>query len=290
MNYEIFTDTSSNLTDEIIKKYNIKIVSLQVIVDGKAERSYVDGQKSDLQRYYGLLREKTHQITTSCANEFDFEEAFEKTLKEGKDILYVGFSSGLSETYQNAEKAALKLQSIYVDRQIITIDTLAASLGEGMLVLHACENREKGMTLIENGIWLEENKLKMAHLFTVDSLYWLHKGGRVSKLSFIIGDLAGIKPVLHQDDNGKLVPTGKVLSRKKSLIVLARRLSELIVDPENQYVAISHGDCIEDVEFLKNEVLKLIKVKGFIVNYVDPTIGAHSGPGTIAIFAMCTNR
>ncbi len=289
MSFEIFTDSSANLSDEIIAKYNLNIVSLVFRVDGEEYVSYEKGKVTDLQQYYIMLREKK-LITTSCCNASEFIRAFEEKLEKGIDILYVGFSSGISATYQSGLLAIEELKEKYPDRKIISVDTLAASLGEGLLVYHACMLKEEGKSIEEIAGWLESNKLNLAHWFTVDDLFYLYRGGRVSKSSYVIGNFAKIKPILHVDNAGKLIPMAKVIGRKKSLIHLAERLAESIINPEEQIVTISHGDCLEDVEFLIKKIKEKVTVKEFVVNIIDPVVGAHSGPGTVALFFMAKNR
>ncbi len=291
MNYEIFTDSSANLTDEMIGKLNLNMVSLVYFMEGEQQFSYIKGRDNDqdLKNVYTSLREKK-EITTSCINQTVFEEAFEPTLKQGKDILYIGFSSGLSATYQSSVLAAKALMEKYPERKIITVDTRAASLGQGLLVYYACLEKEKGKTMEEVESWLENNKFHLAHWFTVEDLYWLFKGGRVSKTAYLIGNFAKIKPVLHMDNDGHLIPMEKVIGRKKSLITLADKVAKTIVNPEEQMIFISHGDCQEDVDYLIEKVKERITVKGFYTNYVDSVIGSHSGPGTMAIFCLATER
>lgn len=289
MNYELFTDSSANLPDEIIDKYKLNIISLITIVDGKENLSYVKGEKTDLRKYYDVLRDKK-TITTSCINEAAFIDHFEHNLKEGKDLLYIGFSSGLSATFSGAASAVEVLAKKYPERKIYAVDTRGASLGEGLLVYYACEMQKDGKSIEEVRDWLENNKFHLAHWFTVEDLYWLFKGGRVSATSYWVANLAKIKPVLHMDNDGHLIPVKKVLGRKHSLMAIVEKVVETIVNPEEQMIFISHGDCIEDAQLVADKISEKIKVKGFLYNYVDPVIGAHSGPGTIAVFFLATER
>lgn len=289
MNFEIFTDSSANLTDELIDKNNINVVSLVFIVDGKEYISYTKGGDNDLKKFYIMLRKKS-SLSTSCVNEQTFIDAFEPTLKQGKDILYIGFSSALSGTYSAAHNAIETLRPKYPERKMMDIDTLGASLGEGLLVLYAAKYREEGQSIEQVHKWLEDNKLKLCHYFTVDDLFFLFRGGRVKSSSYLVANLVNIKPIMHMDDYGRLVATGKVIGRTKSLNTIANMVVKDIVEPEKQLICITHGDCIEDVEFLKKKILEKIKVKDIVVNYVDPVVGAHSGPGTIAIFFLGNKR
>lgn len=287
--YRIVTDSSANLTDELIDKYDIGIASLVFYSGNKEFTSYVKGVKTDLKQVYDMLRKKD-ALTTSCVNEATFIEVFEPTLQEGLDILYIGFSSALSATYISGEKAAAALRKKYPERKIITVNTLGASLGEGLLVLYAARMKEAGASMKEVQNWLEQNRLKLCHYFTVDDLFFLFRGGRVKKTSYLIANLVNIKPIMHMDDYGRLIPIGKVMGRKKSLNTIAEMVIRDIVDPEDQTICVSHGDCIEDVEYLKEKIEEKIKVKEWVINYVDPVVGAHSGPGTVAIFFLGNHR
>lgn len=287
--YRIVTDSSANLTDELIDKYDIGIASLVFYSGNKEFTSYVKGVKTDLKQFYDMLRKKD-ALTTSCVNEATFIEVFEPTLQEGLDILYIGFSSALSATYISGEKAATALRKKYPERKIITVNTLGASLGEGLLVLYAARMKEAGASMKEVQNWLEQNRLKLCHYFTVDDLFFLFRGGRVKKTSYLIANLVNIKPIMHMDDYGRLIPIGKVMGRKKSLNTIAEMVIRDIVDPEDQTICVSHGDCIEDVEYLKEKIEEKIKVKEWVINYVDPVVGAHSGPGTVAIFFLGNHR
>lgn len=289
MSYVIYSDSSCNLTDDMIEKLELSIVSLVYIANGTEIVSYVKGENNDLEPFYKKLRDKM-DITTSCVNEETFYDAFKLTCEKGEDILYIGFSSSLSATYQSGENALKRLREEFPERKLISVDTLSGSLGEGLLVCNACTKRQEGETIDEVAQWVEDNKLKVAHWFTVEDLYWLFKGGRITKTTMWVANLTKIKPILNIDNSGHLVPVSKAIGRKRSLIELANHVVKTIVDPENQIVYISHGDCIEDVEFLKKKINDKIKVKGYYENYVDPVLGAHSGPGTMAVFFFADHR
>ena len=289
MQYEIFTDSSANLTNELIDKYDINIISLIFISQNKEYLSYVKNADNDLKKFYDMLRNK-EELSTSCANTNTFIEAFEPVLKQGKDLIYIGFSSALSGTYCAGEQAAESLKKLYPKRKILYLNTLAASLGEGLLVLYAARMREAGKTLDEVYSWLEENRLKVCHYFTVDDLFFLFRGGRVKKSNYLIANIISLKPIMHMDDFGRLIPLYKVIGRRKSISCLADMVIKNIVEPEKQTVCISHGDCINDVNVLIEKINSVITVKEWIINYVDPVVGAHSGPGTIAIFFLGEKR
>ncbi len=283
--FEIVTDSSANLTDELIDKYGIHIIPLVYIVNGEEKLSYVKGEKTDLKKYYGMMREKV-PMTTSCASRENCERVFREILDAGNDLLYIGFSSALSATFDNAKATLDELKISYPDRKIYYVDSLGASMGQGRLVTYACERRENGESAEEVRTWVQDNRNKLVHLFTVDSLSYLYRGGRVKKSAYLLATTLNIKPVMHVDDEGRLIPIGKVFGRKTSLTDIAKRAAELIVEPENQTIYISHGDCIDDAEYLIAEIKKRVPVKDVVVNYVDLVVGTHSGPGTVALFFL----
>ena len=290
MSFAIVTDSSCNLPNEIIDKYDLHIVSLVFMVEGKPYQSYVKGEENDLKRFYTMMRNK-NQITTSCANEAACTAVIEPLLKSGQDVLFIGFSSALSGTYQEGAKACEKLRKAYPDRKIIAVDSLCASLGEGLLVTYACQWREKGFDIDATAEWLEDNKLKLCHWFTVDDLMHLHRGGRVSKASAIFGSLLGIKPVLHVDDEGHLILMSKSRGRQGAMEALAAKMKETVNDDvSDQMILISHGDCLEDAEKLKAIVQQVTGARHFMLHTIGTVIGSHSGPGTLALFFLGKHR
>ena len=289
MSFAIVTDSSCNLPNEIIDKYDLHIVSLVFMVEGKPYQSYVKGEENDLKRFYTMMRNK-NQITTSCANEAACTAVIEPLLKSRQDVLFIGFSSALSGTYQEGAKACEKLRKAYPDRKIIAVDSLCASLGEGLLVTYACQWREKGFDIDATAEWLEDNKLKLCHWFTVDDLFFLKRGGRVSAATAVLGTMMRIKPVMHVDDQGRLINVAKARGRKASLDALVDHMEQTAFTPENQTIYISHGDCIEDAEYVADQCRKRLHVKDVLIHYVDPVIGAHSGPGTLALFFLGEHR
>ena len=224
-------------------------------------------------------------------NAFEFTSFVEPFLAAGEDVLHVAFSSGLSGTYASCASAAEELRAKYPDRQLVVVDTLAASLGEGLLVYYADENRKAGMSLTDNAQWLEQHKLNLCHWFTVDDLMHLHRGGRVSKTSAILGSVIGIKPILHVDDEGHLILVGKTRGRQSSLAALVKKMKETALDNvKDQTIFISHGDCLADAERLQSMVENELGCRTFLINYVGTVIGSHSGPGTLALFFMGDHR
>ncbi|MBE7021889.1 MAG: DegV family protein [Ruminococcaceae bacterium] len=289
MSYVILTDSSANLTDELIEQCGVAIISFTFHVGDKELKSYVKGQATDLKQFYSMMRNKEH-ITTSLVSPEAFTEFFEPFLKEGQDILYLGFSSGLSGTYQSSTIAADSLKEKYPERKIITVDSLCACLGQGLLVYHATELKAEGKSIEEVAQWLTDNRLRMCHWFTCDDLFFLKRGGRISSTSAVFGSLLQVKPVMHMDDDGKLAVVEKARGRKQSLQALVKHMEETVENPEEQMIYIAHGDCEEDAEYVRRLILEKFSVKGTLMNCIDPVVGAHSGPGTLAIFYLGKNR
>lgn len=290
MAFAMVTDSSSNLTEELIDQLDLHILPLTFMVDGQEFQSYLKGEKTDLSQFYTMMREGK-VITTSLPNLKASRELIEGLLKEGQDVLYLGFSSGLSGTYQAIDLLLSELADQYPDRTVMSVDTLAASLGEGLLVYYAARKRDEGASLQEVRDWVEDNKLHLAHWFTVDDLMFLFRGGRVSRTSAWAGTLLNIKPVMHVDDEGHLIPLEKVRGRKKSLKALVDHMEQTATAPvAEQTVFITHGDCLEDAEYVAGLVRERFGVTDIVINYVDPVIGAHSGPGTMALFFLASER
>ena len=288
-NYVIVTDSTANLTVDMIEKYQLEVLSLNYYVDGKEIKGYEKGKAQDLAAFYHMMREQK-EITTSLPSMEEAEGVFESILKNGKDVLYIGFSSGLSGTFQAASLVADQMQEKYPDRKVISIDSLAAALGQGLLVYYAVQNREKGMSLEENAQWVREHIQNLCHWFTVDDLLFLKRGGRISAATAVVGSVLSIKPVLHVDSEGHLIAKGKVRGRKKALDSLVQHMEETVTDPKEQLVCISHGDCLEDAEYVAKKIQEKFEVKEVMIHILDPVIGAHAGPGTVALFYLGTER
>ncbi|MBQ5590847.1 MAG: DegV family protein [Clostridia bacterium] len=287
--YVIITDSTADLPKAIIDELGVSVFPLQYVIDGETFTDIAEEGDKPIIELYNKMRNgakpSTSQITLQT-----FLDGFSSILKEGKDVLYIGFSSGLSGTAGQAILAAKELQEEFTDNKVIAIDTLAASLGEGMIVYYAAKLKQEGKSIEEVAEWVENNKLRLAHWFTVDDLVYLKRGGRVSPAVAVIGTLLGIKPVLHVDNEGHLISVCKVRGRKASLDELVKRAAATIEDAENQTIFICHGDCIEDAEYLANKCKEELKVKDVIIGYTGPVIGSHSGPGTIALFTFGKNR
>ena len=242
MNFEIVTDSSCNLVEDMIDEFGLHILPLTFMVDGEQYQSYLKGQHTDLKQFYTMMRDGK-VITTSLPNLADSEALMRGLLEQGRNVLYLGFSSGLSGTYEAVE------------------------------------------------LLVKQHKLNLAHWFTVDDLMFLFRGGRVSKTAAWAGTMLNIKPVMHVDDEGRLIPLEKVRGRKKSLHALVDHMEKTAIAPiDQQMVFITHGDCLEDAEYVAQEVKERFGVKEVVINYVDPVIGAHSGPGTMALFFLADKR
>ena len=282
--YVITTDSSSDLPEEYYKEHGVGCTYLSYSMDGK---NYTHENFLPVQEFYDAMR-KGSLPTTAQVNPDDVRQLIEPYLKEGKDVLHIAFSSGLSGTCGSVAIAARELMEEDPECRITVIDSLAASLGQGLLVHKALEQQKKGLSYEELVQWLEEHRLNVCHNFTVDDLFHLYRGGRVSKAAAVVGTMINLKPLLHVDNEGKLIPVGKVRGRKKSLTALVDAMEQQIGSwrDKNDVVFISHGDCIEDAEFVKKLVEQRFGIQNFIINPVGPTIGAHSGPGTLALFYM----
>ncbi len=284
--FVFFTDSTCDLPKDIYKKYNIEVVSLTYELDGV---EYTDLYGLSNEEFYSKMREgfmtKTSQVTPDV-----FETKFQKAIDNGKDILYLAFSSGLSGTYNSARIAKENILEKNPNAKIRLVDSLCASLGEVLLLYNAIQYMNTGKNLDEAADWLEENKLNMCHMFTVDDLMLLHRGGRVSKTSAIAGSILGIKPGLHVDDEGHLIPLSKVRGRKQSLNWLIDNMEKRIGDWKNETFAICHGDCIDEANYVAELVKKKFGIENVIINHTGPVIGSHSGPGTMALFFMGNKR
>ena len=292
MSFELVTDSCCNLAEETIDRYGLHVLPLTFMADGEdtVYQSYLKGEKTDLSQFYKMMRDGK-VFRTSLPNLSNTETLFRSLLDTGRDILYLGFSSGLSGTYEATELLAKQLRGEYPDRKIYTVDTLAASGGQGLLVWHACQHAEAGEGIDAVRDWVEGNKLHLAHWFTVDDLMFLWRGGRVSKTSAWAGTLLNIKPVLHVDDEGHLIPMEKVRGRKKSLTALLNHMEKTGTQPlADQMVFITHGDCLKEAQWLEQQIRERFGVRDIVVNCIDPVIGAHSGPGTMALFFLASNR
>ena len=285
--YVIHTDSSCDFALEDIAKRNL-ISSPLTFRFNDSEKEFTNNEMP-ISDFYQKMRDGGI-AKTAAVNSESFAAAFEKSLKEGFDVLYIGFSSGLSTTYNSARIAAEQLRSEYPERKIITVDTLAASAGIALLIDLIIEKKAAGATIEEAAQFAEDTKLKISQWFTVDDLVYLKRGGRVSSTTALVGNMLGIKPVLHVDNEGHLINVGKVRGRKTSITALADKYGELALDAANGKVYISHGDCLKDAEELAKIIETKYGAKTELITNVGPVIGAHSGPGTIALFFVAKER
>lgn len=286
--FTIITEVTCDLPQSYLKEHKIITMPLTYMLDGKEYDGTYENSLNP-REFYDKLRTgimaKTAQVSPEKAATF-----FENEIKKGYDILYIGFSSGLSGCYQSGTIAREELLERFPDSKIICIDSRCASLGQGLLVDYAVKKKKEGLSIEEIGKAVESIKLNLCHYFTVDDLNHLYRGGRVSKTAAVFGTMLGIKPIMHVDDEGKLIPIGKVRGRKASLDEVVRKMGTKLSDYKNSCVFISHGDCLEDAKYVGDQVKKLYSIKTEIIENVGPVIGSHSGPGTIALFFFGGDR
>ena len=287
--YVLFTDSNTDLPADLVQQLDLSVIPMLFEMDGKSYYNYPDNHEMDPKEFYAALR-GGKVCTTSQVSPSRFDEIFSPVLESGRDILYLCFSSGLSGTYNTSRLAVEELREKFPDRKIRTVDTLAASMGQGLLVYLAAKKRQEGMGLDELGDWVEENRLKLCHWFTVDDLMFLKRGGRVSSAAAVMGTMLGIKPVLHVDDEGHLIPMEKVRGRRASLDALVKHMQATAIRPAEQTVFISHGDCQADCDYVAQQLREKLGVKHIVTSCIGPVIGAHSGPGTVALFFVGEKR
>ena len=290
--YRILTDSSCDLPYALAQELGVLSVPLSVNLKGSEIENLLEGDpKSQLnmKEFYDTLRTGA-MTSTTAANPGKWAGFMEPVLAEGKDLLVLAFSSGLSATYSSAVLAANELREKYPDRKIRVVDTLCASLGQGLLVYLAAKRQAAGESMAQVGDWVQDHVLHLCHWFTVDDLMFLKRGGRVSAATAVAGTLLKIKPVMHVDDNGKLVKVSTARGRKASIDALAAKVGETAIDPQNQVCFISHGDCMEDVRYLEKILRETYHVQDVVVSHVGPVIGSHAGPGVLALFFLGSKR
>ena len=286
--FVIVTDSSIDMTPEMEKELGIKVAQLDIVIEG--EGGSVPNNEVDIKEVYSKLRAKK-SISTSAVSIGRFTDMFSQILSEGEnDILYLGFSSGLSSTYSSATVALDDMKEEYPDRKLFAVDTLCASMGQGLLVYLACKKKESGATIEEVRDYVEGLKLNLCHWFTVDDLFFLKRGGRVNAATAVLGTMLAIKPVLHVDNAGKLINVTKVKGRRASINEMFNKMKATMIPEENSVAFISHGDCIEDAEYLADRIKNELGIERVEISYVGPVIGSHSGPGTLALFYIGTER
>ena len=285
-NYQIITDSGCDLPAEQIKELNLKMVSLSLLFRGQTLADSVSG---DIKAFYDAMR-AGESASTAAVNPEGWTEAIEPVLAAGNDTLVITFSSGLSTTYQSAVIAAQELQEKYPRQKVLVVDSLCASLGQGLLCHYAAKKRDEGMTLEELAAWLEENKGNLCQWFTVDDLKYLKRGGRISAAKALMGTMLNIKPVLHVDEEGHLVSVTTVRGRKASIRAMVEQMENLALPGENDFVTICHGDCVDDAKDLAQQLKQKLGVKEVFIGYTGAVIGSHSGPGTLAVFFLGHQR
>ena len=285
-NYVIMTDTGCDIEFETLREWGVGFKGLTFHFEDGIEHPEGGMSKSD---FYARMR-AGEVSKTSAVNSQSFKELFEEALRDGRDVLYIGFSSGISATSSSAQMAAKELAEEYPDRKIIAIDTLAASAGQGLILHYAVEKKAAGASIEENADYIRSLILKVAHWFTVDDLVYLKRGGRVSAAAAFAGGVLGIKPVLHVDDEGHLINMMKVRGRTQSLRAIAKKYVETALDPKDGIYYISHGDCIDDARELESMIVAEGGRKCALITEIGMIIGSHAGPGTIALFFLASGR
>lgn len=285
-NFVITTDTTSDLPNDYINKHNITVLPLTYVLEGI---TYTQDNGLEFKEFYNKMKNGS-MPTTSQVNPTQAKEVFEKLYKEGFDILHIAFSSVLSGSYNSARIAADEVMDENPDCKIIVIDSLCASLGEGLLIHKVALMKEEGKSVDEVTKWIEENKLHVCHVFTPTDLFHLYRGGRVSKTAAIIGTMINVKPILHVDNEGRLIPLSKVRGRKKSLVTLVdnmeKQIGSYLEENKRDGVFIGHGDTLEDAQFVADLIKERFGIESFLIDYVGPVVGAHTGPGILALFFM----
>ncbi|MDR0198080.1 MAG: DegV family protein [Oscillospiraceae bacterium] len=284
MSFEIITDSSTGFSYKYVVKNKIRMISYKYYAGETEYDTFVESHNEDwLREFYDKLRKK-QSTTTSCINADVFTSYFTGILNEGKDFIYLPLSSGLSITYEIAADVCEKLKPLYPERKMYVFDTRSAAQGQGLVVDYAVRQRDEGHSIDEVYQWQVDNVMKICQWFTVDDLFFLKRGGRISTTTAVAGTVLGIKPVLHIDGEGKLIKMATARGRKASLDFLSDKFGETAISPENQKVFIGHGDCLNDLKYVQKSLKDKYGVKEFETGFINPVIGVHSGPGTVALF------
>ena len=289
--FTLVTDSTCDLPLDYYKEHNVELLYLSCIMDGVT----YDGKKNilDEKKFYEFVRNGALP-TTSQVNPEQAKDCFEKILESDKNILYLAFSSGLSGTYQSGVIAANEIKEEHPDANVVVIDSLCASLGEGLLLYYAIKLRDEDKSIEEATEWIEAHKLNVGHAVTVDDLFHLQRGGRISKASAVIGSMINIKPMIYVNDEGKLINIGKIRGRKKALSslldMMEERMGSYNSKDKNEMIMISHSDCEEDAKAVADMIKERYGFENFVINMIGPVIGSHTGPGTVALFFMADKR
>ena len=287
--YVIMTDSCCDLSAELAAELELEVLPLRLELEGRSYRNLLDGGEIGFQEFYAKVRSGAMPVT-SAVNVGEFDAAMRPILEAGKDILCLCFSSALSTTYQSAVIAGRELEEAFPERKVRVVDSLCASMGQGLLVWLCAQEKKKGKTLEEVLDFAEGAKGNICHWFTVDDLNHLKRGGRVSAAAALFGTMLSVKPVLHVDKEGRLIPMEKCRGRKASLLALVDHMEKTAVEPERYPVFISHGDCREDAEFVAEEVRGRLGVREVYIHYVGPVIGSHTGAGVMTLFFVGRER
>ena len=287
MSYKIITDSSCDFTDAMCAQLGVTYTPLTVTYNGESRSNF--SEEAAIKAFYNELRSGV-TATTSAANPENWIAVMEPVLAAGEDVLVIAFTSGLSATYQSAVIAAEDLREKYPERKINVVDSLCAALGQGLLIWYACQKRDEGMDIDELTAWVEENKLHICHWVTVDDLSHLKRGGRISATTALVGTMLNIKPIIHVNDEGKLINVGKIRGRKGAIEHIASKIGELGEGYNNETCFVVHGDCEADANVLANIIKEKYGVKNVHIGYLGPVIGAHTGPGVLALFFLGNHR
>ena len=287
--YVIMTDSCCDLTDQMARDLELEVLPLTMHMDGQDYPNDLAGTAISNQEFYKRIR-AGKLATTSAVNVGQFQDAMRRVLESGRDIVCVCFSSALSTTYQSAVIAAEDLRAEFPEAEIHVVDSLSASLGQGLLLYLAVEQKRKGLTAAELAKWVEDNRLTVCHWFTVDDLNFLKRGGRVSATTALLGTMLSIKPIMHTSDEGKLVPVSKARGRKAAIAALLDKIEALGIHPERQTMFICHADCEEDAKAVAQTIRDRFGTPTVHINYIGPVIGSHTGPNTMGIFFVGTQR
>ena len=284
--YIITVNSTVDTGKEWLEERNVPVIPLKYTIDGQ---EYTDMYGLSDKEFFQKLREGKMSVTSQI-NPEEAKEMLEPDVKEGKDVLHLAFSSALSGTCNSMKIAAEELQEEYPEAKVIVVDTLCACMGEAMLLYYALKQKEAGKTIEEVAQWAEENKLHVCHNVTVDDLFHLHRGGRVSKTAAVLGTMVKVKPIIHMDDNGALQVIGKERGRKKSLHKIVDMAVERSKGWDNEIIMITHGDCLEDAEYVAKLVREKMGVENVFIHNIGTVIGSHTGPGVVATFCMGNKR
>lgn len=287
--YQIITDSSCDLPQSLVDQIDVRVMPLHVYIDGVHYYSYLDWHEIPPKAFFDRVRNGA-KITTSAASLVENAEFLEPSLREGLDVIFISFSSGLTSNCHTMQLAAEELQEKYPERRILIMDSLCASLGQGLFVYLAAKKQQEGASLTELYDYLTELRLHVCHWFTLNDLMYLKRGGRISATAAIAGTMLQIKPVMHMDNDGRLAPVTKAKGRKAALTALAAKALETGIDLPSQTLFICHGDCREDAEFIAAKIREKSAVQDIIINYVGTGIGAHTGPGVVSLFFIGTQR